>query len=105
MSARCKSCGKELDWAVIVKDGEAGGLMPVNRDSAGVPGGNLAVWRKGDDLFCRALKRGEEPAGEEKWGMSHYADCPNAAAHRKRRASQRMDPGDVLDGYTGQILD
>lgn len=78
--AECRSCGKPIDWAKTTQ----GKLTPVDTDSAGVEGGNLAVWRgpKGQ-LFCRVLTKDEAPWANEKWGTSHWATCPQSKTWKK----------------------
>ncbi len=77
--ARCRSCGAEISWATS----PTGTLMPL--DGQPTTDGNLAVHRDTrGDLHARPLKAGEEPLEHERRGMSHFATCPNAAAHRRR---------------------
>lgn len=77
--ARCKSCAAELAWATS----PTGALLPL--DAAPTGDGNLAVHRDArGDLQARPLKAGEEPHAHERRGTSHFATCPNAAAHRRR---------------------
>jgi hypothetical protein len=78
--SRCKTQGCEtfIDWA----ETREGARMPVDHDSAGKPGGNLAVWRDRGRLLCRDLRPGEEPAAGEKWGVNHWGTCVNAEEHR-----------------------
>lgn len=79
--ATCRSCGKEIDWTVMSATGKA---MPVDHDSAGKAGGTLAVWRTDDcKLWCRALKKGEQPEGREKLATAHWSTCPNAKDHKR----------------------
>ncbi len=81
-------CGIWIDFACL--DGHDGDSpprppMPVERRSAGQPGGNLAIRRDpGGVLRYRVLRAGEEPGPGEKRGVSHFATCRDAAAWRKR---------------------
>lgn len=79
MSAACKSCSGAIEWAIL----PTGKLMPL--DAQPVADGNIAA-RRDDrgDLVARVLKVGEQPADGERRGTSHFATCPNAAAHRRR---------------------
>lgn len=81
MSATCSSCQKEIDWART----EAGRMTPVDRDSAGQPGGNLGVWREDGELRCRVLTADKPLREGEKLGLAHWASCPRAKAHRTNR--------------------
>jgi hypothetical protein len=74
-------CGIMLDFARTA----AGKRMPVDRDSAGNPGGNLAVWRQGGRLMCRVLRKGEDPGLGETWGTAHFVTCKNPERFRRPR--------------------
>lgn len=80
--AHCTSCGKAIDWTRSA----AGQLMPVDVDSAGKDGGNLAVTRHPNgDLTSRVITA-DAPLGEgEVLGLAHWASCPKARAHRRAR--------------------
>ena len=73
---RCKAagCGAEIVWAKT----PAKKSMPINRGSAGLPEGNLAVRRSGEELVARVLRAGEEPdKTKAEWrGVAHWATCP-----------------------------
>lgn len=77
MAAECRrdGCQEEIDWATTPKDKQ----MPVNHSSAGVEGGDLAVWRDGQhgDLRCRVLKKGEQIGPGEILGTNHWRTCKN----------------------------
>jgi hypothetical protein len=90
-------CAAEIDWAFTLN----GGKMPVDRESAGDPSGNLAVWRgSGKRLMCRVLKTGEAPGAGQKWGTNHWGTCVAATGwvlnpkhHRwELRAKAGQDP-------------
>jgi len=76
-----------FDWAVTVD----GNMMPVDRDTAGKPGGNLAVTRvtdRGDghsELRCRVLGDGEQPGPAEKVAWPHWAVCSNPPKRKRDR--------------------
>lgn len=83
MSRTCRSCEAEIDWAFSVL---TGARMPVDHGSAGLAGGSLAVWRTDDGkLWCRALRKGEEPGEGERLGTAHWTTCPSAMNHRNGR--------------------
>lgn len=67
--AKCRSCGAEIRWART----SHGKLMPIEPD----PEGAFAL-RNGRAVFV-----GKEDATDEPRYRSHFASCPNAAAHRK----------------------
>lgn len=81
MSRTCRSCEAEIDWAVSVT---TGARMPVDHGSAGLAGGNLAVWRTDDGvLWCRGLKKDEDPGPGEKRGTPHWSSCPKAMNYKR----------------------
>lgn len=52
--------------------------------------GNIAVHRdEGGDLRARVLGTGDQAAPWEKRGTSHFATCPNADQHRKKKPRDR----------------
>lgn len=69
----CSSCGAPIEWAVT----EHGKRIPLDLEPT--PTGNLVVV----DGIARTLK----PTGEG-WTLrvSHFATCPNAGVHRRRRS-------------------
>ena len=97
----CQSCGAEIIFAWTRNRRP----MPLNAPGAAVPvalepdendrlpsaGGdidprNVAAYRDpAGRWWARVLKRGEEPLGYERRFMPHFATCPSADAHRKRR--------------------
>lgn len=80
LSATCRSCSSPISWATL-PDGK---LMPL--DAKSVPDGNIAAHRdERGDLQARVLKDGDELVEGERRGVSHFASCPNAAAHRRSR--------------------
>ena len=80
--ASCDSCHAVIDWALL----PSGKRIPVDRASAGDPKGKLAVKRLDDgQLHARYLKKGDQPEGGEKRGISHFASCEFADQHRKSR--------------------
>jgi hypothetical protein len=90
----------EIDWATL----PSGKTLPLDRVSAGRPGGNLAVRRHDDGkLTVRYLKRSEEPEPGEIRGVSHFASCEQASDWRRRseriRAAQAGAPSTPEDAY------
>lgn len=80
--ANCGSCKAQIDWALL----PSGKQHPVDHDSAGRPGGTLAVKRLDDgSLTARVLKAGDQLLEDEKRGTSHFVTCPNASQHRRQR--------------------
>lgn len=84
---RCRSCAAPIEWAETVK----GRPMPL--DIPGLPGapvGNLAVIGHIGDVKVvayvppeiRALLRDDVLSALR---VSHFATCPDAAAHRRRQ--------------------
>jgi hypothetical protein len=76
----CRSCGADIWWAITAKKKR----MPV--DPPGThPEPNVPVWR---DTLTGILYATAEPRP----GMpvtpttSHFATCPNAARHRRKRS-------------------
>lgn len=78
--ARCKSCGVEIAWAFTT----GGKKAPYVRDAAG-------VWTlvNGTAIKYEApsaqLELGASPVEPPQRWTSHFANCPNAAEHRRDR--------------------
>jgi len=76
----CRSCGAEIVWLVTPK----GHMMPV--DPAPATDGNVAI----DDGIATVLSDDAIVVarlhGRVLW-LSHFATCPDAARHRRRRAA------------------
>jgi hypothetical protein len=81
MAEKCKSCGAAIIWATT----QSGKLMPL--DAAPDPKGNLAVQRYDKAIPATLVVPRSEMT--EVLGLpthkSHFATCPNAAAHRKAK--------------------
>ena len=82
MGKKCRSCGAEIKWMKTT----AGKWIPVD-----VPGVAFVEDPAGDELFVvnclGAVMRGRRRQGSGAFPIgytSHFATCPNAAAHRKR---------------------
>lgn len=79
-SVPCRSCGAPMWWATT----EAGKAIPL--DDQPTPDGNLAVHRDPNGvLHARGLVLDEEPLEHEHRATSHFATCPHANQHRRRR--------------------
>lgn len=68
-------------FAQSVKTGKA---MPIDAESAGQPGGNMAVFYVGKTLCCRVITADAPLREGEKMGLAHWASCKNSRAHRRR---------------------
>lgn len=97
----CSSCSAPIFWAQILesstdpRDGSVVWVrakkpdgrykaMPVNAQPD--PAGNVVLFRRsGEGIVCRVLKKGEEPPPSAKLRTSHFATCPNAHEHRRKR--------------------
>lgn len=81
----CTSCGATVLFAM----GPKGNLMPLELDARRIPEGmrrNVAYTREPSGRTrARVLKAGEEKEPEESLTVSHFAVCPKAREHRKRR--------------------
>lgn len=79
--SRCRSCLAPIEWAKTVK----GYRLPLDPKGRPGPPGNVIVLENSDGTpLVRALKAGErELHDERKLRRSHFATCPDAAAHRK----------------------
>jgi len=77
MSEQCRSCGKEIIW---VRTAATGALMPLDPDPA--PDGNVVLVDGKAHVMSGELF---DPVLEGSRYKSHFATCPNAAKHRKRK--------------------
>lgn len=71
---RCRSCGTTVVWAIT----EKGNKMPVVKAPDGMTG-NIRLRDDGNNEL-RALYVKRPDTGPY---VSHFANCPNSAAHRK----------------------
>lgn len=84
MSA-CDSCSATIVWALTT----SGKRMPL--DVPSTPDGNLWAWREGNGAWHVSSAWPTEPPEPPTSRVtivrvtSHFATCPNAAAHRKKR--------------------
>lgn len=74
----CSSCGAEISWVVSATSGVA---MPL--DAAPCADGNIVVSGGKAHVLNRSLFAAEAP--ETPRYKSHFATCPNAAKHRRKR--------------------
>jgi hypothetical protein len=75
MSDTCNSCGAPIRWSRTLK----GSYMPL--DAEPNPDGNVVLY---DNGTCRVLV--DEWGHEGHRHTSHFATCPNAMHHRRRKA-------------------
>jgi hypothetical protein len=87
MTTGCESCGAWIFWAVT----EAGKRIPL--DSSETKDGNIVVEfsREKNQYIAHVLKKDEVPQPlSGSWASarftSHFATCPNAAKHRKKKS-------------------
>ena len=74
----CNSCGAPVEWYKT----ESGKSMPI--DFAPDPAGNL-ILVGGPDARLHMLAADETPPPDTNRYRSHFATCPHAAEHRRRR--------------------
>ena len=82
MVATCKSCGAPIVWIETPKHKWIPcdeGLIPYEEDLAGT---DFLVNRRGEIIRC-TLDFVGIPSGMGR--MAHWATCPNAEQHRKRK--------------------
>ena len=79
MSA-CRSCGADIRWTLTAEDKR----MPV--DSQADPAGNVAVTKLLDGSLASRIITAAAPLRDGELPFRpHWASCPNADAHRKRK--------------------
>lgn len=71
MPAKCSSCGAEIVWAKT----DSGKSMP------------LSIKSHEKRFVLRDPAGGEASTRMVETYLSHFADCPNAAQHRKEKTS------------------
>ena len=76
----CRSCGAFIKWAVTEK-GKRIPLDPIPRDI-----GNIVLVRAADG---RKVARIEQPHTGRPAYVSHFATCPEAERHRKKRRAKQ----------------
>lgn len=82
MAATCKSCGAPIIWIESPKGKWIPcdeGLIPYKQDRSGK---EAIVTQRGEIIRCRLTFDGD-PTGMGR--MTHWATCPNANQHRRRR--------------------
>lgn len=78
----CRSCGHTIYWATT----DEGKAMPI--DPPTTAGGNLFSWRGADGKIHVSTSDPQGLAPEDALvhlTQSHFASCPNADTHRRRR--------------------
>jgi hypothetical protein len=78
----CKSCGREIVWALTVN----GRRAPIDADSAS--NGNVRLedglaTTLGPDAAAAARELGEQ------LHLNHFVTCPQAAMHARRKKAER----------------
>jgi hypothetical protein len=94
----CRSCTAPIFWAQVLELDEDGRwsrvknettgrmkAMPVDSQPDPLKGNVVLFHREGEGIVCRVLKRGEQPPPGATLRTSHFATCPNASKHRRRR--------------------
>ena len=81
--AVCRSCGAEIIWQKM----KSGKVMPVDKQMVSFWADRTAkasiVTTTGEVVKCRLSGERDEVTG---FGyVSHFATCPNARAHRKKK--------------------
>lgn len=75
----CDSCGAMIYMATSESSGKA---LPINAEPA--PNGNILLTLRAGVLYARVIKKGEEvDPGRRRW-TSHFVDCPQAKAWRRK---------------------
>jgi hypothetical protein len=69
----CSSCGRQIRFVLTAKN-----RKPIPIDAQPVAGGNLDIDEDGLVVYVK-------PEPEVVRFVSHFATCPNAASHRKKR--------------------
>ena len=90
--SRCRTCHAEILWAANTDPGRP--VIPI--DPVARPDGNVLLSRTPDGLVARVLSITEieehylaayrQGVQAEPLHVTHFASCPNAAQHRRRRA-------------------
>lgn len=86
MKASCSSCGEAIIWATT----HAGRSMPLDATPASEPT-NLKAWRGPDRVLHVRDVDGvgsTEIPPDAQYATSHWATCPSAAQHRKKKAAR-----------------
>ncbi len=80
MPIPCKTCGAPLIFALTAK----GRRMPLDPDP--VAGGNLLLTQEATELRAAVVDSLSQPVARPLY-RSHFAVCPGAATHRRRRSA------------------
>ncbi len=83
----CKSCGAPIFWAESDRTGVS---MPVDAEPSGA--GNIQLVDRRGKIVAQMLGGSAKNIRDAAWALtgkhtlrtSHFATCPNAAAHRRR---------------------
>lgn len=95
MSATCQSCGAPVEWALT----HAGQNMPLDATPSDQPT-SLRAWRVNGRLHVRDIDGvgATDAPSDARHATSHFATCPNADAHRKRKRGAPVCRTVVVDG-------
>jgi len=81
-TAKCKSCDAPIRWVIL---GETGKRMPLD-PQANLDGNVWVVeWEDGTPVVAVASAERPIPSGEPMRYTSHFATCPNANEHRRKK--------------------
>lgn len=81
MSTTCDSCGARVLWTLT----RTGRSMPV--DELPHADGNVVLWQDGGKgpLIAHVLSKGDDVDVLTARHKSHFATCPQAAKHRRKK--------------------
>lgn len=83
-SSTCRSCGRPIVWATFKSSGKNTPIDPEPTDR-----GNIRLKATGTEngraVFEALLVRQKDRVQHERLHTSHFATCPNAAAHRTHK--------------------
>lgn len=83
MSAKCKSCGAPIVWA----RSEKGTPMPIDAQKSLFGNIELSWFGRGEPPTATIVAPGSGSY------VSHFATCPKASAHRRRKAATHEERG------------
>lgn len=78
---RCKSCGANLRW-IKTKNGK---YMPCDAEPIMFAEGGASIYITEEGSVVRGTECEKDSDGAKVGYISHFATCPNAGKHRKRK--------------------
>lgn len=78
----CKSCSAQIVWAQNPRTLK---LMPI--DAEPVKSGNIRLTERGQGLPTAEVVKADLAFGRTDLRLSHFATCPHAASHRRKRGA------------------